>query len=83
MMMHNTWRVLLSVAFILLVFCAVRALRRPAASVAAPRPVAGADRTPTVDAKATDDLQLRQLETAEDAQQIEQQEAAAELQRRQ
>jgi len=91
-MIQKTWRVLLSVAFVLLVFCAVRAVRRPAASVGAPRLAVGADRTQTaeapagaqaVDIEASNDLQLRQLETAQEAQRIEQQEATAELQRRQ
>lgn len=91
-MMHKTWRILLSVAFILLVFCAVRAVRRPVASQGAPRVKASADRAraeaavKSVDAagvETTDDLRVRQLETARDAQRIEQQETALELQRRQ
>lgn len=91
-MIHKTWRILLSVAFVLLVFCAVRAVRRPAASVGAQRMAASADRARADDAiesvdaasvEATDDLRVRQLETARDAQRIEQQETALELQRRQ
>jgi hypothetical protein len=91
-MMYKTWRILLSVAFILLVFCAVRAVQRPAASVGAQRMEASADRAraeeavKSVDAagvEATGDLRVRQLETARDAQRIKQQETARELQRRQ
>jgi len=91
-MVGKTWRVLLSVAFVLLVICAVRAVRRPAASEGAQRTVArvdrahaseAAERMEAVSVGATNDLQSRQWEAAGAAQRIEQQEAAAELQRRQ
>jgi hypothetical protein len=91
-MIRKTWRVLLSVAFVLLVFCAVRAVRRPAVSKGAQRPEVGTARAQANEAResvgavrveATHKLQLRQLETAQEAQRMKQQEAATELQRRQ
>ncbi len=85
-MIQKTWRVLLSVAFVMLVFCAVRAVRRPAASDAAQRTEVSAGRAQAEENEnvtATNELQVRQLETARDAQWMKQQEAAQELQRRQ
>jgi hypothetical protein len=91
MMKQKSRCVLLSVACILVVFCAVRAVKRPMASDAAQRIEAGASRTladeSVTDARfpvtATDNLRLTQLETARRAQRIKQQEAARELQHRQ
>ena len=91
-MKQRGWCVLLSVAFVLLVFCAARDLRKPAASDGAQRIEVGAagaqanealESAGAVQVEAANELQLRQLETAREAQRIEQQEAALELQRRQ
>ena len=91
-MQQKTWCILLSVACAVMVFCAIRAARRPAASRAAQRIEVAAGRVqankavedvPASDAEAANEVQLRQLEAAGDAQQIRQQEAAGELQRRQ
>jgi hypothetical protein len=90
-MKQRGWCVLLSVAFAVLVFCAARDLRKPVASHGAQRIEAGAagvraKETPesigAVQVEAASGLQLRHRETAQEAQRIKQQEAAAELQRR-
>ena len=92
MMKQKRWCVVLSVASVLLLFCAVRAVRRPAASEGAQRIEAGTGRAQAgeametreaINVETTNDLQLRQLETAREAQRMKQQEAATELQRRQ
>lgn len=91
-MRQKKYCVLLSVAFILLLFSAAREIRRPAASRGAQRMEVSTaraqaeepmDSMDAIDVEATNDLQLRQLETAREAQRIEQQEATIELQRRQ
>jgi hypothetical protein len=91
MMKQRGWCVLLSVAFAVLVFCAARDLRKPAASNGAQRIEAGAagaraketsESIGAVHVRAASDLQLRRRETAQEAQRVKQQEAAAELQRR-
>ncbi len=89
MMQHKTWCVLLSVACAAMVFCAIRAARRPAASAGAQRIEVAAGRGQSVEAvegidlEAANELQWRRQEAVDDAQQIRQQEAANELQWRQ
>ncbi len=99
-MKSKTW-LLLSLASILLIFCAVRAVRSPAASAGAQGPAVCENRAPSDEngtstrlrkapegagadqVSAANELYLRQLETAQEAQRMRQQEAASELQRRQ
>lgn len=86
MMIHKTWRVLLLVAFVMLLFCAIRTIRRPAASDAAQKPEVAPSRAPADGNESVmtpGELRLRQLETAQNAQSMKQQEAVTELQRRQ
>ena len=92
MMQQKTWCILLSVACAVMVFCAIRAARRPAASKAAQRIEVAAGRiqaneavedVEAIDAGAANEVQLRRLEAAGDAQQIRQQETANELRQRQ
>ncbi len=91
MMKRQTW-VLISLASVLLIFCAVRAVRSPAVSAGAQRTgvcedLARSDEKETSagadNSNAANELRLRQLETAGAAQRMRQQEAANELQRRQ
>jgi flagellar biosynthesis/type III secretory pathway M-ring protein FliF/YscJ len=81
MMQQKTWCVVLSVVCVLVVFCAVRAVRRPAASEGAQRIEVSAGRAQANEAII--DLPLRQLETIREAQRTRQQETADELQCRQ
>ena len=92
MMKQKRWCVVLSIAFVVLLFCAVRAVRGPAASEAAQQIEVGAGRAQADEAiesldairvEATNELQLRHLETAREAQRTKQQEIAYELQQRQ
>jgi len=92
MMKQKGWCVGLSVACVLLVFCAVRTVRGPATSEGAQGSAIGAARvkadqatksTGALYAEANNDVRLRQLETAGEAQRIKQEEAAQELQWRQ
>ncbi len=89
-MKPKRWWVVLSVAFVVMVFCAVRDVRRSAASNAAQRIEVRAGRAPSDeketdarfkkaieiidanDAKAANELQLRQLEAAREAQRMRQ-----------
>jgi hypothetical protein len=90
-MKKKTW-VLLSLSSVLLVFCAVRAVRSPAVSAGAQSPAVYEDPARSDESQtsvganygnAGNEAHLRQLETAGAAQRMRQQEAAHELQRRQ
>jgi len=91
-MRQSGLRILLSVAFVLMLVCAVRAVRRPAASAGAQKTDVragrvqsdgAAGRADVTNAETANELQVRRLKAAGEAQRTKQQEAANELQRRQ
>ena len=90
-MRSKTW-VLVSLTSVLLVLCVVRTARSPAVSAGAQNTAYYEDRAPSNENEtsaganninAAGELHLRQLETAQEAQRMKQQEAANELQQRQ